>query len=208
MIIEIIRMCKKILFITGTDTGVGKTVASVGLCLELDFDYWKPIQTGIPTDQDFVKQFLPKDRIHKSTYSFHAPLSPHHAAEKEGKIISLKNLTLPKIRRSGLVIEGIGGVLVPINNKDTVIDLIKKFSQEVCLVARSSVGTLNHTYLTLEALKHHGISVSHLILSGESHELNYRDLRKRIPKTYKFHWINPLTKTSLKKSFSNMKFSI
>ena len=163
-------------FVTGTDTGVGKTLVSLGLSLYFKADYWKPIQTGTDTDTDYIRSFLPENRIHKSLYEFKEPLSPNQASELENQSIDLKKLSLPA--SDFLIVEGLGGVYVPLNETDTLFDLMALFKLPLIIVARSEVGTLNHTFLTLEALRARNLEICGLVLSGKAHPMNKRDLEK------------------------------
>jgi dethiobiotin synthetase/malonyl-CoA O-methyltransferase len=163
------------LFITGTDTNVGKTVVSAWLAHHLKADYWKPIQTGCEEDSDSqtVEKLagLRENQIHPEAYRLKAPLSPHAAASLENISISLDRIIMPKTNNS-LIIEGAGGVFVPINKSDLIIDLIYKLQTSVIIVARSSLGTINHTCLTLEALRNRNIPVLGVILNGPLNLLN------------------------------------
>ena len=172
--------CKKQvkkLFVTGTDTEVGKTLVSLALCLKFSADYWKPVQTGTDTDSDFIKKFIPSSRVHPSSYELKAPVSPNQAAQKEQSSISLDSIQAPQTS-APLIVEGIGGVYVPFNERENVRDLILKLGFPVLVVARSGLGTLNHTLLTLLALRQLGIEPLGLVLSGEPHKENKRDLEK------------------------------
>ncbi len=158
-------------FVTGTDTGVGKTVISAALTLSLKGTYWKPIQAGLEpcTDTEWVKTmtgcaFLPE------AYRLKAPLSPHAAAKLEGISISLSKIILPPLEP--IIVEGAGGILVPLNEKDLMIDLIEQLNLPVLIVARSALGTLNHTLLTLSGLRSRQIPVAGVILNGPKNESN------------------------------------
>ncbi len=157
-------------FITGTDTDVGKTIASAWMMLHLDADYWKPTQSGTEptTDTKVVKQItgFPDDRFHPETYTLSQPLSPHEAARRDGVEIDIDQFQIPKTTRP-LIIEGAGGLMVPLNKDNLVINLIKQLDVPAILVARSGLGTINHTLLSLEALKKRNIDVSGIIISGE-----------------------------------------
>ena len=150
-------------FITGTDTDVGKTTISSWLCLHTGYDYFKPIQTGTVTDSDALRR-LSHSTIHAEVFCYSQPLSPHAAARYDGGSIALDRITLPATDR--LIVEGAGGVLVPLNDQDLMIDLIKHLGLPVILVARSTLGTINHTLLSLEALRQRNITVLGVILSG------------------------------------------
>ena len=162
-------MNKKGFFITGTDTGVGKTFFSALLIKKYNFDYWKPIQTGkfIENDTFYIKQNIgiEKNRFHKPTYSFKKPLSPHLASNYEKISINMKKIKKPNSDRP-LIIEGAGGILVPLNKKNLLIDLIKKFKFPVIVISKSILGTINHTLMTLEILKKNKINIFGVILNN------------------------------------------
>ena len=166
------------IFVTGTDTNIGKTVVSSWLCLHSGFDYIKPIQTGGSSERDClqVQQLSPMTTIHSETYLLQAPLSPHLAASKENCEIKIENIILPKVEN--LIIEGAGGVLVPLNSKMLMIEYIKKLDIAVIVVARTSLGTINHTLLTLESLRARKISVLGVILKGNNNPDNARAIAK------------------------------
>jgi dethiobiotin synthetase len=155
------------IFITGTDTNIGKTVISSWLCLKSGYQYFKPIQTGAIEllDSDFGKK-IAKVTTHKESYIYQAPLSPHLAAKLENQEINIKNIKLPKI--DNLIIEGAGGVLVPINRKFLMIDLIKQLKVPVIIVSPSRLGTINHTLLTIKALNLRKIEILGVIMNGAS----------------------------------------
>ncbi len=157
-------------FITGTDTDVGKTVAAAWAVLQLGAAYWKPVQSGLAdgeTDSAFVHRVaaLPDDRILPCRFELEAPLSPDQAAKLEGAAIHLGDFTLPA-HDLPLVVEGAGGLLVPLNGTEMMIDLMGKLALPVIVVARSGLGTINHTLLTLNALRDAGVAVSGVILNG------------------------------------------
>jgi dethiobiotin synthase len=160
-------------FITGTDTNVGKTVTSAILALKYQYHYWKPIQTGSVNDSDslWVKQFLKKGQVLPSIYSFKAPLSPHLAAEIEGQEICLETIKA-KFPKEKTIIEGIGGLLVPLTPKYQLIDLIPKKDCRIILVARSNLGTINHTLLSIEALKKRKLSLWGVVMVGDQNDQN------------------------------------
>lgn len=157
------------IFITGTDTDVGKTTISGWLCLHSGYDYFKPIQTGVDRDSSVV-QALSGAVIHPEAYLYQTPVSPHLAAALEGEIIDITQITLPPA--PNLIIEGAGGLLVPINKEAFMIDLIKQMNVPVLLVARSALGAINHTLLSLEALRSRGIHVLGVIVSGKLNQDN------------------------------------
>lgn len=153
-------------FVTGTDTDAGKTIVSAWLCLHTGADYWKPIQSGHPPDRDAdIVTGLSGAHVHPERHLFRAPLSPFEAAKLEGQHVALDDFMMPETKRP-LVIEGAGGVLVPVNENATMLDLIERLAAPVILAARSSLGTINHTCLTLAALRSRNLPVLGVILSG------------------------------------------
>lgn len=159
------------IFVTGTDTDVGKTIISSWLCLHTGYAYFKPIQTGatLGTDSCAVSK-LTGTNVYKEDFIFKEPLSPHLAASIENRKIDIEKIHLPKVKN--LIIEGAGGVLVPINENIFMVDLIKKCATPVILVARSTLGTINHTLLSLEALRARNISILGIILNGPYNQDN------------------------------------
>ena len=157
------------LFITGISTDVGKTIASTIITEALEADYWKPIQAGDldNSDSHFIKSKITNQKsiIFPNAYQFNTPASPHLAAELDGITIDLKNIIEPKTTNH-LVIEGAGGVFVPLNNTDLVIDLIQP-DYKVIIVSRHYLGSINHTLLTIEALKNRKINIAGIIFNGD-----------------------------------------
>ncbi len=160
----------KRIFVTGISTDVGKTVASAILVEALHADYWKPVQAGDlhSSDSDKIAAYISNKRtvIHKNSYALNTPMSPHAAAEIDGIAINLDEIKEPKTENH-LVIEGAGGLLVPLNNTDTILDLIQP-NYSVVVVSRHYLGSINHTLLTIKALKGKGHGV-YLIFSGDKH---------------------------------------
>jgi dethiobiotin synthetase len=159
---------KNAYFVTGIGTDVGKTVCSAILCELLGADYWKPLQSGSETDSSQIKNLVSKDIIiFKERYALTQPLSPHAAANIDNLRISLTDFQVPEFDRT-LIIEGAGGLLVPVNHEGfTIADLIKHLNQEVILISRHYLGSINHTLLTIEALKSRGIQIKGIIFNGE-----------------------------------------
>jgi dethiobiotin synthetase len=159
------------IFITGIGTGVGKTIVSAIVAEALQADYWKPVQTGSieGTDTEMVKKLISngKTKIHTEAFCLKKPVSPHEAAAEEGISIAVKNI-YPPITSNILVIEGAGGIMVPLNNKETMLDLIKVLNSEIILVVRNYLGSINHTLLSASALNNAGIKVAGIIYSGVS----------------------------------------
>ena len=165
--------------ICGTDTDIGKTLISSFFVKGLNSFYWKPIQSGIElqTDSQTVGKLaqVSKEKIIKEAYVFTKPLSPHWAAEIDQKIINFDKLRLPKVQDS-LIVETAGGLMVPITRNFLQIDQIKEWNLPVILVCKSSLGTLNHTLLSIEALKRRNIEIFGLVVNGEKHLDNPKTL--------------------------------
>jgi len=171
-------------FITGTDTGVGKTVVSALLCAALDAYYWKPIQTGAREgcDRTMVMKLaqLPRDRTLPESYRFAAPVSPHLAARRAGVRISLRKIVTPRIPASAsLIAEGAGGVLVPINETQFMTDLMRHLRMPVLLVCRTALGTINHTLLSLAALRGAGLHVAGVVMVGQPNCENRKAIERQ-----------------------------
>ena len=171
----------KRIIICGTDTDVGKTIVSSFFVQGLKGIYWKPIQSGTEegTDTKTVCQLLnlePK-RFISERYKFKAPVSPHWAAERESSFIEPSNLHLPNLDQL-LIIETAGGLMVPLNRNWLQIDQLKIWRAPVILVARTGLGTLNHTLLSLEALKNRNINVLGIVLNGPPHKDNPKTLEQ------------------------------
>lgn len=158
-------------FITGISTEVGKTIASAIITEALEADYWKPVQAGELeySDTHKLKELVSNDisQYHDNSYSLETPMSPHAAAEIDKIAITLSEIKRPKTKNK-LVIEGAGGLLVPLNDTDTIIDLIQP-TDKVIVVSRHYLGSINHTLLTIEALKQRNLTVAGIIFSGEQH---------------------------------------
>lgn len=170
---------KKIYFITGISTEVGKTIASAIVTEALEADYWKPIQAGDlhNSDSDKVKRLVSNSKtvIHPNSYALQTPMSPHAAAEIDGISIHLDKIKPPKTENH-LVVEGAGGLLVPLNDTDTILDLIQP-KDKVIVVSRHYLGSINHTLLTVNLLKSKGFDVS-IIFSGETHKTTESIIQK------------------------------
>lgn len=169
-------------FVTGTDTGIGKTVVSALLSAGLEATYWKPIQSGLQeeTDTEFVKRTtnVSADFIIPERWRLTEPLSPHASAAIDDVEISLADFELPSFKTDHLVVEGAGGLMVPLNDEDMIIDLISYLQLPVVLVARSELGTLNHTFLSLEALRKREIPIFGVVLNGPKNESNRFAIQK------------------------------
>jgi dethiobiotin synthetase len=160
------------IFITGIGTDVGKTIASSIIVEALEADYWKPIQAGDLDNSDTqkVKNRVSnaKSKFHNNAYALQTPASPHFAAELDNVVINVKNINFPKTKNN-IVIEGAGGILVPLNDKECVIDIIQP-DYKVIVVSRHYLGSINHTLLTLEILANRNIEVAGIIFSGDENK--------------------------------------
>jgi dethiobiotin synthetase len=192
--------------VTGTDTGIGKTVFAAGLTRLIDGFYFKPIQAGLDgeTDTEVVRRLsgLPAQQVLSEIWRLKLPASPHLAAEREGASIDPQQLVLPPLSRP-LVVEGAGGLMVPLTRELFYIDVFARWRAPVVLCARTSLGTLNHTLLSLEALRCRGIPVLGVALIGDAHPDNEYTLSKmgRVPILGRLPYLDPLTAQSLKAAF-------
>lgn len=195
-------------FVTGTDTGVGKTVVSATLCAALDAIYWKPVQTGAleGTDRATVLALsgIDRSRAFPEIYRFAPPVSPHLAARLAGAKIDLRKCALPKIPSTdNLIVEGAGGVLVPLNDKVLMIDLMSRLNLPILLVARTALGTINHTLLSLKALRGAKLEVNGVIMVGKKNTEN-RNAIEKYGEIAVAGWLPPLAelnRTTLLKAY-------
>lgn len=200
------------IFITGIGTGVGKTIVSAILTEALEADYWKPIQAGDLKNSDSIKvsNLISNSvsKIHPEAYLLQNPKSPNAAANLENITIDLDEIILPKTNNS-LIIEGAGGLMVPLNDKKFVIDLIKKLDAEVVLVSQNYLGSINHTLLSLEILKSKGFKIKGIIFNGEENEtsekyiLNYSGVNY-LGRVNQHNAINKEVVLSYKSVFKNL----
>ena len=156
------------IFVTSIDTNVGKTVCSSILCAGLGYDYWKPVQCG---DLDFsdsmkVKSYSPFTKVHAESFQLNAPMSPHEAAKLENMDISINDFKLPKSEE--IIIEGAGGVMVPLNYKgNMIVELASMFEAKVIIVFKNYLGSINHTLLTIDKVKSVGLDILGLLVVGD-----------------------------------------
>jgi dethiobiotin synthetase len=157
------------LFITGIGTDVGKTIASAIITEALQADYWKPIQAGDlnQSDSHKISNYISNSKtiIHPNSYALNTPASPHHAASLDHVVIDIKKIQEPKTQNH-LVIEGAGGILVPLNDKDTIADLIQP-DYKVIVVSRHYLGSINHSLMTIESLKSRKIIIAGILFNGD-----------------------------------------
>ncbi len=174
----------KPLFVTGIGTGIGKTIVSAILVEKLKADYWKPIQSGDldNSDTDKVRRLVsnPTSKFHPECYRLTQPFSPHKSAALDGIEICLENFTIPATENQ-LVIEGAGGLMVPLNNQDLMIDLIDHLNAEVILIIQHYLGSINHSLLSLEVLKIRNIPVEGIIFNGQSDKYSEDIILKHYP---------------------------
>ncbi len=160
----------KRIFVTGISTDVGKTIASAILTEALEADYWKPIQAGDleHSDSHKIKELVSNKKtvIHQNSYALKTPMSPHAAADIDGISIEIETINEPKTKNH-LVIEGAGGLLVPINRQQTILDIIQPH-YKVVVVARHYLGSINHSLLTIGWLQQRGFDIS-ILFSGQEH---------------------------------------
>ena len=161
------------LFVTGIGTEVGKTIASSILAEHLQADYWKPIQAGELENSDSIKVknliSNTKSKFHKESYRLKSPMSPHASAKFDGIEIKLENIILPETRNH-LIIEGAGGLFVPLNETDCISDIIQKYKTEVVIVSRHYLGSINHSLLTIKVLQSRNVPIKGIVFSGEENK--------------------------------------
>ena len=194
------------LIVTGTDTGVGKTIFSAGLAATLGTNYWKPIQSGLEGDTDSqIVSELSGQPVLPEAYRLNLPASPHIAAEQMGITIDLNQLTIPKVDGQ-LVIEGAGGVMVPLTRQIYYLDLFAKWQAPVILVARTALGTINHTSLSLMALRNAGCPVVGVAYIGEATPQVEDTITQmcKIPHLGRLDLIEDLNRESLLQAFKSI----
>ena len=153
-------------FVTAIDTDSGKTLASAILCEALQADYWKPVQAGFPRDSEVVAGLVSNGTttVHPETYLLTTPASPHAAAKIDGVSIEIEKFRVPPSKN--LVIEGAGGILVPLNDSHFIVDLISHFDASIVLVSDLYLGSINHTLLTVEAIRRRNLPLKGIIFNG------------------------------------------
>ena len=163
----------KTYFITGIGTEVGKTIASAIVTQALKADYWKPIQAGELNHSDRMKVEALIDnnrtKFHPEAFKLNQPISPHAAAKKDGVEIDISSFKTPHTNNH-LVIEGAGGLLVPLNDKDTIMNLIESINCEVILVSRHYLGSINHTLMSIEAIQKRNIPIKGILFNGKENK--------------------------------------
>jgi dethiobiotin synthetase len=192
--------------VTGTDTDVGKTVFCAGLARLLDGFYWKPVQAGLDgeTDSVVVRRLseLPAARILPEAWRLRTPASPHWAAELDDVVIDPQALLLPVVSRP-LIVEGAGGLMVPLTRRALLIDLFARWGVPTVLCARTRLGTINHTLLSIEALRHREIPLLGVAFIGDAHPENERIISTlgEVPVLGRLPYLDPLTPKTLAIAF-------
>ncbi len=193
--------------VAGTDTEIGKTVFAAGLADLLGADYWKPVQAGLEgeTDSRTVARLggLADDRIVPERYRLQTPASPHHAAAMDGVRIAADTLDVPDSGERPLVIEGSGGLLVPLNRTTLYIDVFARWRYPVVLCARTALGTINHSLLSIEALRNRNIELLGIAFIGESSPESESAICEmgRVRRLGRLPRLSPLTRTTLRAAF-------
>lgn len=194
----------KKLFVTGIGTGIGKTIVSAILTEALQADYWKPVQSGDldRSDSELVKSLTSENIIiHQERYQLELAASPHQSAKKENIEIKLTDFSLP-VTSNHLIVEGAGGLFVPLNEKDFMLDVIQHLNLPVVVVSTNYLGCINHTLLSIEALKNRGILIDLFVFNGEFDEDTHQIILKHLPEDIEKIYlpkIDLLTKENLQK---------
>jgi dethiobiotin synthetase len=201
-------MTTRPIIVTGTDTGIGKTVFAAALSGALQAHYWKPVQAGIEEEGPDAQRVghlggLPRDKLLAEAYSLATPCSPHLAAEIDGVVIDTARLALPQVE-GPLVVEGAGGVLVPISRTETYADQFARWGAPVVLVARTQLGTINHTLLSIEALRARGVAILGVAFVGDAVEDSEATICAMggVKRLGRLSRLDPLTPESLRAAFA------
>ncbi|UPK38554.1 dethiobiotin synthase [Bradyrhizobium sp. 186] len=195
--------------VTGTDTEIGKTVFSAGLAGLLGANYWKPIQAGLGggTDSQRVARLggLSDDRIVPERYRLETPASPYHAAAIEGVRIDAESLDVPDTGGRPLVIEGAGGLMVPLSRSTLYIDIFARWQLPVVLCARTELGTINHSLLSIAALRYRAIEILGIAFIGERNSESESAICEigRVRRLGRLFRLSPLTANTLQAAFNN-----
>lgn len=170
-------------FVTGIGTSVGKTIVSAVLVKLWNAEYWKPIQSGdLESSDSLMLRALVGDEliVHPERYKLNTPASPHYSAEVDGVEISIQDFQCPETN-GNLIVEGAGGMFVPINDQEFIIDLAEHLDLPVILVCSDYLGSINHSLLSFHSLNERGIAVEYIVLNGEFKESSRRILIKNKP---------------------------
>jgi dethiobiotin synthetase len=194
--------------VIGTDTEIGKTVFAAGLADLLGASYWKPIQSGLEgeTDSEIVARLgaLSEDRILPERYRLKTPVSPHQSAPIDGVHIDAKTLVVPDTGSRPLVIEGAGGLMVPLDLSTLYIDVFARWHIPVVLCARTSLGTINHSLLSIEALRRRDIDILGVAFIGDSHPESESAICEigRVQRLGRLPRLSPLNRSTLREAFA------
>jgi len=195
--------------VTGTDTDIGKTVFAAGLAGALGAHYWKPVQAGVDPEGDKERvaalSGLPPSHILPEAYRLTTPASPHLAARIDGIAITAERLALPKVDGT-LVVEGAGGLMVPVSESLLMIDLFALWGLPVILCARTGLGTINHSLLSIEALRTRAIPIAGIAFIGDAHAENERiiPILGKVRSLGRLPYIDPLDAGTLKTAFTSI----
>jgi dethiobiotin synthetase len=196
-------------FVTGIGTEIGKTVVSAVLTEYLQADYWKPIQSGDLhwTDTMKVQSLIsnPRSFFHPERHRLNEPLSPHASAALDGVHIALSDFTLPQTNNT-LVVEGAGGLMVPLNEQDLMIDLIQQLQIPVILVSRNYLGSINHTMLSIEALRHRKIPIAGIVFNGQSNPAteSFIENNSHLPVLFRLDQLADISPAAIKEFVSQL----
>ena len=185
-------------FVTGTGTGVGKTVLSASLALARGAGYWKPVQTGLESDTAEVQR-LTGCKVLDRGVRLPDPVAPYLAARRIGTRVDLAEVLAHAPQEGEWIVEGAGGVLVPLNENEMMLDVMERLALPVIVAARTTLGTINHTLLTLDAIRSRGLTVERVVMVGDRD----RDNREAIEvygrvKVDELPWMEPLTREALR----------
>jgi dethiobiotin synthetase len=194
--------------VSGTDTEIGKTVFAAALADQLGACYWKPVQSGLQgeTDSEIVARLggLSEDRILPESYRLKTPVSPHQSAAIDGVSIDMTALAVPDVADRPLVIEGAGGLMVPLDRSTLYIDVFARWRIPVVLCARTALGTINHSLLSVEALRRRDIDILGVAFIGESSPESERAICEigRVKRLGRLPRLSPLTRGTLREAFA------
>ncbi len=195
--------------VTGTDTGIGKTIFAAGLADFLSASYWKPVQSGLEgeTDSEVVARLggLSQARIIPEAYCLKTPVSPHEAAAIDGVSIDAARLSLPEVAAGTLVVEGAGGLMVPLDGSTLFVDVFARWRAPVVLCARTSLGTINHSLLSIEALRARAVRLVGVAFIGDSNPESERIVCAvgSVKRLGRLPHLAPLTRATLRKAFAD-----
>lgn len=193
--------------VTGTDTDVGKTVFAAALAGALDAHYWKPVQAGLDGGSDSERiaalSGLQPERILAEAYRLTTPCSPHRAAALDGLEIDLKRLLLPSLGRV-VVVEGAGGALVPLTGRTLFADLFVRWGAPVVIVARTALGTINHSLMTIEALRRRRVPILGIAFVGDPREDSEQTVTRlgKVRRLGRLPFLDPLNRDTLARAFA------